>query len=836
MPVYSIANLSNWRPFFSPHMAREKRTKPCSNCKRSKVKCEYVESLPCTRCVNSGLSSSCHFVPKLPSLKLPLLDVQRQNKYPGPDILPSNFLSQQGGSVPPQANPVLYYPQAIPVQPEAKLIANHLAPLHQSPLNPSLVNILKAEVASTPNRLVGPQNGRLSYFYPSQKVKNNSIADQNRLEIHDSRQNPHLHQKNSLSVSQADAEWKATMENKLNSFDSKFDHLLQALRENQRALGHEMELKNRYAAENEYFRQQHIELSSRVPTPLIGSKRSYSESTSASPPKKTKYGDDDFRENVISLEEAKALFSYFDTNISQQLFGFEIKQFSVDVIWEISPILICAICTIASMHYPDPVISSKRDALQKHLHDLCAKLLFKGRPRTEEEGFNAIVALVLCSFWLSDSQRFTGLALQLAKEFQFNHPSASKTQSSLSEKDKLKLWYLLYILDGQQSMTLNRQYLLDGNDESFKNSRLVLLSRTLLIKSSPTQAIDQPEVSKSRQTDQKELKNSKSSDESKAPSFTDLRLVSQVEYNQALNEAFKGNAWELIAPSAFGIPSKSNLELDKWMVSWTVLLAPMNCGSVWLSKSTLIYYNFAKMHINSSIVRHLQMDTGSEDVVFPRWENYSQVLEKQKSPAIDHGARQDSDDEDEDDDDEFISNKELVSQDETLLGLNIAVNAAQTVLNLVLDDNDILSELKYVPVHIHIMLYYAALLLVNPPTCVTDGEKNEAYFQKIIENLKTVRILLKKVNMNIPTDKQFGERFINSLDNVFLERSTRLKSELNESNLDLSVRAELLKELSSLQYSDSKLEMVLDTKESSRGSSPKPERISAWPGSHHGHP
>lgn len=633
------------------------------------------------------------------------------------------------------------------------------------------------------------------------------------------------------------------MENKLNSFDSKFDSLLDALRENQKALGNEIELKKRYAAQNEELRRYNRDfLSSGTVTPRLlndsnenfGSKRSSSDFESPPVVKKSKYNASDFRDHVISLDQAKDLFAYFETNIAQQLFGFEVKQFSVDVIWNISPILICAICTIASMHYPDPSISSKGEVLQKHLHDLCAKLLFKGKPRNELEGFNTIMALVLCSFWLSDSQRFTGLALQLAKEFEFNKPRTAQSQDSLSEADRLKLWYLLYILDGQQSMTLNRQNLLDGNDNTLKSSRQLLLTEPSDSEDKSQLVIENGE-SNDKHVSKKLKMNHDTGETTSTPRFTDLRLVSQVEYNQALNEAFKGNAWELIAPNAFGIPSKSNLELDKWMVSWTVLLAPMNNGSVWLSKSTLIYYNFAKIHINSSIVRRLQVDTGDEDVIFPQWENYDQTLVNHQQTAIAQIGEDESDVE-EDEEDEFISNKELVSQDETLLGLNIAVNAAQTVLSLVLNDNDILSELKYVPVHIHIMLYYAALLLVNPPGASNGVAKEEGYFEKLIENLKTVRLLQKKVDMNFPTDKHFGNRFIKGLDTVIHGTTTRLKQELSESNVSVSAKAGLLNELSTFQYMNGKLTTVSDTKDDSRESSPRPERISAWPGSHHGHP
>ena len=88
--------------------------------------------------------------------------------------------------------------------------------------------------------------------------------------------------------------------------------------------------------------------------------------------------------------------------------------------------------------------------------------------KSEKDAYNTIVALILCSFWLTDSQMFTGLALQLAKEYGLNRPN-------LKNKDKLKLWYLLYVLDGQQSLTFNRQPLLNSQEYSLKHSKELLL-------------------------------------------------------------------------------------------------------------------------------------------------------------------------------------------------------------------------------------------------------------------------------------------------------------------------------------------------------------------------
>lgn len=787
-------------------MAREKRTKPCGNCKRSKLKCEYTDNLPCVRCVHNGMASTCQFQPKLPSLKLPLLQ---------PHPSPGNYAPISMARPQIQQQPQQHIPQQMPQQ------------MRQLPSLLLYINLNE----TTPRQ--------------------------------------EQHQRHSTPINDKEIDWKSSMELKMDSFDLKFNDLIDTLKENQKALVAERELNVRYSAEHErMLRELHdatVKNLSRAAstTPTYDRKRSAIEYEQV---KRQKLDGDDFRDTVLTFQEAQMLFTYFDTNISQQLFGFEILKFSLESIWETSPILICAICTIALMHYPDPTISSKQDLLQTHLHKLCTGLLFMKKPKTEREGFNTIVALVLCSFWLSDSQRFTGLALQLAKEFGMNNPSAQpKGKDSLSQKDRLKLWYLLYVLDGQQSMTLNRQALITPEDYSLKHSRDLLLpgmgGRKAInggslgqngeVSGNGKDSNDQDGERKTHQlihngngqtktSEPLDLQTQKDKSSPSAPSFTDLRLVSQVEYNQALNEAFKGSAWDLIAPSGFGIPSKSNLDLDKWMVSWTVLLAPLNNGSVWLSKSTLIYYNFAKMHINSSLIRQLQVDTGDCDVSFPNWDNIDSVLASNKLKETEKEEKEtetEKAEENDFEDDDFLHNSEIVTQDQALLNMNIAMNAAQTVLNLVLNDEDILSNLKYVPVHIHIMLYYAAILLANRRVIEGAELKDVGYFQEIIRNLRTVKTLQKKISLNFPTDKHFGDRLIKGLENVFLERLRRLKLELTLAKLDVISKAELLNEISVLLYTNSQLELIPDSADaSSMELSPKPERISAWPGSHHGHP
>lgn len=724
-------------------MARDKRTKPCGNCKKSKVKCEYGESLPCNRCINSGLASSCLFLLKLPSLKLHLINAHHVSVpfTNTPSMLPLPLHSVAGHSMYIHNTP---QPSGIPVAPV--------------PINPTQ--------------------------YPQ--------------------------------VAEPSQETISKLEKKVESMDSKFNELLKLFHENRKSLKEDRQ-KSLEATQS---------LSPELAPDFEGTNRkrkaiSVSDVCEHLDLKRMKESND-FRDSVISLKEAHILFQFFNQNISQQLFGFELKDFQVGDLWTSSPILICAICTISLIHYPDSLISSKQTALQGHLHKLCANIIFDCKPKSDVEVFNTIVALILCSFWLADSQRFTGLALQLAKEHQFNElePRAKKTKS-ISQKDRLKLWYLLYILDGQQSMTFHRQALLSAQDDVVQNSRLLLLD-------APKDGQASIEDS-SKPKESNDLMNPKVE---RRRNLTDLRLVSQVEYNCALDEALKGNAWDLINPNAFGIPSKSNLELDKWMVSWTVLLAPMNNGTVWLSKSTLIYYNFAKMHINSLALRSLQADSGNGTILFPKWNNY-EFSTKVGVPLPNTSLADNIPGPEE----EFISNTELASQDQSMLNLNIAISAAQTVLNLVLNDTDISENLKYVPVHIHVMLYYAAFLLVSAPANMLSGGKaDEAYFRNVYAHLKLIKHLQKKIHLNLPTDKNFGIRLLQSLDDLFDERIFNLHKEIGAAQMHVTVKADLINELSTLQYTYSKIELIPDSTDiSSLESSPQPEKIYAWPASHHGH-
>jgi len=770
----------------------------------------YSTDLPCERCLRIGQAVNCQFVSKLPSLVLPDFPPPPTVNAVNP-VTTVNGTNQYGVTTMVSANVPGYPPQEPPSNPGQDTAA------------------WKSQLESKINTF----DTRLNDLVDIMKQQQQLIAEQQRfnqnLTHHHTYGHPQVHQQIPYPYPYYNSTQQAyhpqlpppsappSVPPQTNGFPPLFSN-----------------------RNNTSPPSSTLNSSSNSPddTPLLPplKKKKLSEKGEELFPK-------DFRTGYLTKEQASELFAFFNSNISQQLFGFEISKISVDSIWDSCPILVCAICAIASIHHP--LLSSKSKQLQIYLHELCEKIIFKGRPKNEIDGYNTIVALILCSFWLSNSQMFTGLALQLAKEYGLNNPYSKN-------KDNLKLWYLLYILDGQQSLTFNRQPLLNASEYTFKHSReiLCLMDNENKLGDKENTLHENKPKKLLKETEEEPAQSQELFTQS--TSFTDLRLVSQVEYNQAINEAFRGNAWDLLMPSSFGIPSRSNLELDKWMVSWTVLLAPGNHGAVWSSKSTLIYYNFAKMSINSTAVRRLNVNPTEDDTMFPKWTDISDNKDSNYTPNQDSKAIQkikektskanDSSSEDEfssEEEDEFISNSELIVQDETVVSANIAVNAASTVLNLVISDNDIVENLKYVPVHIHIMIYYAALLLLNPPIKSYDKSKHfdaRDHYQKVLTNLRLIKSLQKKIYANLPIDTKFGDKLVRRLDDIVTEKLTTIKSELAEME-DSKLRNEILMTFDLFtQNENTAIEIIDSSGNSSRGSTPGPEKISAWPGSHHGHP
>lgn len=68
--------------------------------------------------------------------------------------------------------------------------------------------------------------------------------------------------------------------------------------------------------------------------------------------------------------------------------------------------------------------------------------------------------------------------MQLAEEHHFNEVQPGNAKNNASgHKDRLKWPYILYILDGQQSMTSHRQALLFSSDDAVQSNRKLLIPK-----------------------------------------------------------------------------------------------------------------------------------------------------------------------------------------------------------------------------------------------------------------------------------------------------------------------------------------------------------------------
>lgn len=463
---------------------------------------------------------------------------------------------------------------------------------------------------------------------------------------------------------------------------------------------------------------------------------------------------------VLDVHQAQELFSFFDSHILPQLFGFAVRDYAaVDTlphVYRECPVMVVVVCYIASVHHPR--WGHLASALRTRLDALVSAVVLLP-PTSPQRTLHTIVALCLAGFWVPEKHLCLGVALQLAHQIDLPGVrtglrgrqllAAEADASALPLLDRAKVWYLVYILDGHASLA-HHQAPLVQKDQAVARSRAVLLGDE-----------EQPAAS---------------------PSHASLRLVSQLEYNQAIREALGArpdkSAWSrLLNPARFGFAFASNMALDRWMVQWTVMLRPDAVQHVWLSKSTLIYYNFAKMYLNL---------------------REEEVVEDKRPPSRSASSEND----------EFLSDDE--GDDESTVTTHtrddLAVAAARTVLLLVLTDSDIAQHLKYVPVHIHMMLFYALTLLLGPRHAAPDD---------LLQLLKQVRLLIKVLSHNPPIDAHLGSQLLAGLHRLLDETVERIRHE-----------------------GVSQVEEVREAREGSdSGDSDSGRRkIMAWPGLDHGHP
>ncbi|KAG0689163.1 hypothetical protein C6P40_005464, partial [Pichia californica] len=821
----------------STNLNKLKRPKACTNCRKSKIKCiKDDQGQTCKRCKAQGLQ--CVYEYKVPSYKfatgngnaqqssISSSKQQTQQTQHKRQLSHSHSHSHSHQTVSRDHNlnnhssflPSISLTNTSVTRSEIPPIKSILNPLNSKTTTNGihLTNGITSTQAIT--RFLNPINTNNANEDPILSSLNVSKNNGNKNASHKSNNN---NLSNSLVSQKGFNNWENSVEERLEGFGSKLSDILTILQNQQQPIqsqtGSDME-----ETESKKREMENLENPMNKRQKIIMNTDSAPSSLPESPKSSEDFKEVDITDpvnnlhRILSKEDARELFNFFNSNISPQLFGFDVSSYSIDDIWDTCPLLISTIGCIASIHHP--LLSHLSPALEKIIYDISKDILFN-IPKTEMEAFNTIVALCFCGFWFKNKQMFTGLAIQLARTMNLISPNSFKSsaKSFIPKKERLKLWYLLYILDGQQTLVFNRQSMFDSNEKSFKKSKEMLSEA----ESEDNKSIKEIKNIDDYDNDDNEMQDGKQdkSDGTFNANYADIRLISQVEYHQAINAVFDGSAWDLLTPSSFGLPFKTNLELDKWMVQWTVLLSPFNNHPVWSSKSTLIYYNFAKLHINSSAVRKFQamgtnlpsFDELDDDFFGDLVDSNGVKMNADKKieevgvyndEDNDNDNDDDGDDDDDDDDESFDISKELSPIESRKVSAELALSAAETVLNIVLGDSDILSVLKYVPIHIHIMLYYAALLILKPHSCLSGANQlvdkisdDESRFISSINAIKLVKRLRHSIIVNSPTDKEFSGKIVDGLTSILHDKVKQMKQDIMTGIADAGSRQRRLQML-----------------------------------------
>lgn len=164
---------------------------------------------------------------------------------------------------------------------------------------------------------------------------------------------------------------------------------------------------------------------------------------------------------LITLETARSLVDTYLHRLDHFLYGLAGRFEDTDAVLKASPVLLAAMCAVAAFN--DPQQQNVFDICNKHYRELVSTSLF------EKRNPEHIRALCIGSFWLPDASRILlSDALRRAADARLpycfhklmavkdNQTPASEPSKREDLRDKVRLWYLLFVSDQHLSILHNR--------------------------------------------------------------------------------------------------------------------------------------------------------------------------------------------------------------------------------------------------------------------------------------------------------------------------------------------------------------------------------------------
>jgi hypothetical protein len=280
---------------------------------------------------------------------------------------------------------------------------------------------------------------------------------------------------------------------------------------------------------------------------------------------------------IVSLDQADLLFVTYHSKLDHYLYRIIPDVHSFDMARRRSPLLAAAICTVASLHHPAPVLQSLYGRCLRELIRLSARCMFSCHNTIHD-----IQALLIGAFWLQDlSWKFCGTAVRMATEMQFHRAilriGGAKGPGCAQDYLEARVYYLVYVCDHQLSIAYGRPPM-TGEHEAVR-----LTARFM----------ESPFIVES-----------------------DTRLISQVQIwsiTGQLYETFGSDSSQSLNLSAVPQLRRFGGALDAWRSDWKDRFRKSKHVGNYPQKGVDLHYHFAKLYLGSHAFRGVTKATSGSD-------------------------------------------------------------------------------------------------------------------------------------------------------------------------------------------------------------------------------
>ncbi|KIV99069.1 uncharacterized protein PV09_09235 [Verruconis gallopava] len=297
--------------------------------------------------------------------------------------------------------------------------------------------------------------------------------------------------------------------------------------------------------------------------------------------RKTAERPDLISKGLVSAEEAEGLVQSYLSRLDRFLYGIASQYKDAQQVRQASPTLLAAMCATAA--FQDVKHQALFDVCNREYRALVSASLFENRSH------EFVRALCIGSFWLPDASRILSSdAIRRAVDCRLHRqfyrltepprPADNRMDPTLGlsdARDKMRLWYLLYICDQHLSILYNQDSLMRQEKDAIENRELFLARQGLL------------------------------------PSAQDVRLMSQVSLLVIMCQIRDVFGCEQNKPVSKTLAvqfTHFTRELDQWYAKYSGIFEPdPYIGSFPLAGLTM-HYQFGKLYLGHHVFRGLETD------------------------------------------------------------------------------------------------------------------------------------------------------------------------------------------------------------------------------------